>query len=426
MFLKNDLLVRLRVMVVAGFLVMGVWQSTSFAGWMQITVPGTTSIAYVAVADSVLFASANQDSMVFRSTDHGATWQKVTGLRSCDNLKGNNTKLYAIESYFGNGGILFSSSDKGISWSRVNTIDSVINFGVLDLSVQGNKILFIITSSNAMYRRPVFSEDNGQSWSILNSNTSAASMCCYSMGKNLFLGGSGGVFMSSNSGHTWYESNYGILGMNLITKLSGTGTYLYIGYSAPDKQTGIYCSIDSGYTWRSMGFKPYNFCRISDISFSKTTTFVGTDSGVYAAPLDSAHWTDISTPPKSYVESLAIDSAFLYASNGSLFRRPLSEVNALLKKQVAGSHPLISNNFIIDHFTSQHALGITFNLGRAEKASLRVYSATGKAIATLFDGTTQYGTNKFIWDYKTMPSGIYCISLQSENGKAVKKVQVMR
>jgi hypothetical protein len=39
---------------------------------------------------------------------------------------------------------------------------------------------------------------------------------------------------------------------------------------------------------------------------------------------------------------------------------------------------------------------------------------------------TQSGGNDFFWDYRNVPSGIYCIGLNSESGKAVKKVQVMR
>jgi hypothetical protein len=80
MFLRGDVLVRLRVVIVAEFLVMGVWQAEGNAVWTQIAIPGTTGIYYVAAADSILFASA--DSGVFRSTNNGTTWQKVTGDRS--------------------------------------------------------------------------------------------------------------------------------------------------------------------------------------------------------------------------------------------------------------------------------------------------------------------------------------------------------
>jgi hypothetical protein len=424
MFSKKDFLVRLRMMAVAGFLVIVVWQSASHAAWTQINIPGTTSINYVAVADSVVFAAANKDSMVFRSTDHGATWQKVTGLKGFCKLLGNNTNLFASADY------LSSSSDRGITWSKVNTLNSVFNSGIWDISVQDNKILI------TQVLRPFFSGNNGQSWEIINSGYNSSSRFCLVMGNILFLGGGSGLYSSQNLGHTWNESNYGIYNFGLINRIMSTSKYLYASLRRSDGQTGVYCSTDSGYTWKSMGFQPKNYyCSINDISFSKTTAFVGTDSGVYAAPLDSANWTDISMSSKLSISSLATDTGYLYATTidydadpliYSLFRRPLSEVNAQLKKQVAGPQPLTSNNFVIDHFTSQHAFGITLNPGRTEKASLKVYSATGKAVATLFDGTMHYGTNKFTWDYKTMPSGIYCISLQSENGKAVKKVQVMK
>jgi photosystem II stability/assembly factor-like uncharacterized protein len=427
MFSKKEFLVRLRVVEMAGLLAMGVWQMEGDAAWTQITVPGTTSITYVAVADSVLFASASQDSMVFRSTDHGVTWQKVTGIRWFSQVKGNNSKLFAIESFFGSGGTLFSSTDHGNSWNKVAIFDSIFNPNPLDLSVQNNTILFHDGS------RPYLSLNNGQSWAILNSAGSYSSYGLgpiYVTGSKLFVTERDGLFSSNDFGHNWQAANYGIRNFSNISRIGSIDKSLYLcskPYSQFDK---IYCSIDSGYSWNSMRFTG-NLENINNISFSKTTVFIGGDSGVFAAPLDSSRWADISMMPRTQIASLAIDTVYIYAAgwanySGYLFRRPISEVNALLKQQVPGLQPIISNSFVIDHFISQHAVGITFNPGRAEKASLKVYSAAGKAVATLFDGSAQSGDNKLIWDYGNVPSGIYCVSLQSENGKAVKKVQVMR
>jgi hypothetical protein len=417
------------MIALAGFLVMGVWQSTSFAAWTQINIPGTPQIASVAVADSFLFAST--DSGIFRSSNNGTTWQKATGIQKFDKLRGNSTTLYAGSNYNG----LYESADHGISWTRARSVDSIAEI-VQDWDVHGTKIM--INNLSRIY----LSENSCQSWIVLNTFNSQPRGCSI-VGKFLFSTGGYGLFRSENSGLTWQEVSYGLsttidplnikehTESNRSTFFASSSSPVYPGNSS-HRNIGFYSSKDSGTTWRSMGLKRMGF----DFVLSKTTAFVGTDSGVYAAPIDSTTWTNISMSSFPRIFSLAIDTGFLYATIGDIFfsnpdatvmfRRPLSEVNALLKRKVSGLQPLASNNFFIDHFASQQALGITFNPGRAEKASLRVYSATGKAVATLFDGITQYGTNKFIWDYKTMPSGIYCISLQSENGKAVKKVQVMR
>jgi photosystem II stability/assembly factor-like uncharacterized protein len=431
MFSRKEFLVSLRVVSVAGFLLMGVWQSASYAGWTQITIPGTSSqYNNVGVAASILFFSAQEDSLVFRSTDNGVTWQRVTGMKWFTKIKGNSSKLFAIAaSYYS--GTLFSSSDKGISWAKVNSIDSTFNSGIYDLSVQDNKILTVVNS------RLLLSVNNGQSWEILNSSANNLTQGIYSiciMGNNLYQVGFGGITASTNLGHSWFEANYGLFYQKYINRISSTGNYLYANLTSQMEIPALYCSTDSGYTWNSMGLTGFS---TTEINFSKTTAFVGKDGGIYAAPLDSANWTNIGLPPKQSLVSLATDTGFLYAYTGymdtisqstirSLYRRPLSEVNSLLKMAVTGPQASSSDNFVINHFSSQHAIGITFSPGRTEKASLRVYAATGKTITTLFDGTIQGRDNKFIWDYKNIPSGIYCISLQSENGKAVKKVQVMR
>jgi hypothetical protein len=422
MFSKKASLARLHVMAVTGFLMIGAWQMEGDAGWTKITIPGTTQIQCVAVADSILFVST--DSGVFRSSDNGLTCQKVIGLKSFNRIEGNSTTLFTTW-----WDTLLSSSDDGASWTKVNSFDPKFALGQsIDLSVQANKI-FICEET------PFLSENNGQSWAILNSIPVTAYRfyhCCL-LGNILFmLGYPGGVYSSKDLGHTWNESNYGICGVDdyVFSGLKTTRSYLYLfGYNP---QTCVFCSTDSGYTWKSMGLK--NDYEARDISFSKTSVFVGADSGIYAAQLDSSNWTDVSVPANRAARWIATDTGYLYAIAGqdystpfdSLYRRPISEVNALLKQEVPGPQQSISTNFVVDHFASQLALGITFNTGRTEKASLKVYSAAGKAVATLFDGSTHGGDNKFVWDCRNVPSGIYCVSLESGNGRAVKKVQVMR
>jgi hypothetical protein len=424
MFSNTKFLARLRVVAMAGLLVMGVWQTEGDAAWTKIIIPGTKSISSVAVADSILFAST--DSGVFRSTNNGNVWQKVTGLTSFSKIEGNNTTLFTL----GQGSIDFSS-DYGVSWNKLNSPDPAF-FAIQSPSsfcVQDNKILFFLGQT------PFLSENNGLSWTILNSipvSGTTLNGCCL-LGNLLFSSEiAGGVYSSRDLGHSWNESNYGIYGPNIFVLhgLVTKGSYLYVLGHNP--KTCVFCSIDSGYTWKSMGLK--NDYEPQDISFSKTSVFVGADSGIYAAQLDSLNWTDVSVPANRATRWIAIDTEYLYAIAGqdsymeidTLFRRPLSEVNALLKQKMPGPQKSISTNFVIDHLTSQHALGITFSPGRTEKASLKVYSAAGKAVATLFEGATRSGENRVTWDYRNVPSGIYCIRLESENGKAVKKVQVMR
>jgi photosystem II stability/assembly factor-like uncharacterized protein len=431
MFSKKDFLATLRLSLLTGFLAPGVLQSTSNAAWTQISIPGTSSqYNNVAVADSILFFSAQEDSLVFRSIDNGATWQQVTGMKWFTKVKGNSSKLFAIAAYYYDG-TLFSSSDKGISWTKVNTIDTAFNSYINDLSVQDNKILTIINN------RPLLSVNNGQSWKILNSsgnNLGSGLYSIYVMGNNLYQIGAGGIYTSTDLGHSWFESNYGIYAMKSMNRISSTGNYLYASSIQQMQTPAIYCSVDSGYTWNSMGLTGWI---TTEVYFSKTTAFVGKDGGIYAASLDSANWINISLPPNQTPISLATDTGFLYAytehvdtmsqsATYSLYRRPLAEVNVLLKMAVTGPQALASDGFTINHFPSQHALGITFRPGRTEKASLRVYSATGRAVATIFDGMMQGGDNRFLWDYRNVPSGIYCVSMQSENGRAVKKVQVMK
>jgi hypothetical protein len=118
----------------------------------------------------------------------------------------------------------------------------------------------------------------------------------------------------------------------------------------------------------------------------------------------------------------------LYALTGTdtLYRRPLSEVNLYVYKQRAGFTPDIHENMTISQGRQHGTLNISFNAGVSHMSSLRIFSAEGRSMAALFEGATDNSTRKCQWNHEGFPAGIYCIRLESDNVRAVKKMNLLR
>ncbi len=193
--------------------------------------------------------------------------------------------------------------------------------------------------------------------------------------------------------------------------------------------SGLSYSKDSGLTWNSFTINR----NVQDMCLSKTTLFTATDSGVYASPKDSASWTDISMSPETSTVSIAVDTAYLYAtvwsgtlSSGTLYRRPLAEVNAALKKNREQFQSQAAKKLVIEKDGASRVTTVLFNAGVSQKASIKVFTADGRNVATLFEGATGSGLRKCVWNHGTTASGLYWVSLRSETASEVRRVDIVR
>jgi hypothetical protein len=400
------------------------FQGTSMANW-EITISG---VSKVAVADSFVFASTT--SGVRKSKNGGAPWLYAIGIKTFHALEGNATKIYAT----GDSGLV-ASADHGSHWNIVSTPNREyysVYSGYFALSVQDSRILLA-------GRRYFLSEDNGQTWKILNTNynsfqglaiTSYTWSSCI-VGNILLLGSSAGISRSVNHGLSWQEANYGldnVLSYEDNTRILTDQRTVWVNNISPSGggygYSGLSCSKDSGSTWNSFRINRW----VQDMCLSKTTLFAATDSGVYASPKDSALWTDISMSPETSMVSISVDTAYLYAASasGTLYRRPLAEVNAAVHKQRAQSQFPVAEKLVLEKNDPNRIVTILFNAGISQKASVKVFGADGRNVVTLFEGSTGTGVRKCIWNHETAPSGLYLVRLRSEMANEVKRVNIIK
>jgi hypothetical protein len=255
---------------------------------------GLTSLRIrgLAIIGSNLFV-ATYGGGVFRSSDKGISWTAVnTGLGfggssiTINTLVAKGTDLFAG----GDGEGAFLSTNNGESWTEINTglvYNSIAANYINAFAVSGGNI-FAGTSSRGVF----LSTDNGTSWTAVNSGLDDLDVNTLVInGSNIFAGTKGGgVFLSANNGASWVAVNTGLSNL-VVNTLVANGSDIYAGTSG-----GMFLSTNNGASWTAInnglgtGFSPVIYSSI----VKGDNVFIGT-GGVFYSSDKGANWTAAST-----------------------------------------------------------------------------------------------------------------------------------
>jgi photosystem II stability/assembly factor-like uncharacterized protein len=158
--------------------------------------PNNPDVVYVAGQGTV--HGPNNDRGVFKSTDGGTTWKKVlyindsTGISSLSMDMNNPRILYAASwehrrfpwtvSSGGPGSAVWKSTDEGNTWTKLTTglPKSIGKVGISVSRANSNRVFAIVEtekSKSGLYR----SDDGGKNWALLSNNQDICSRSWYYM-----------------------------------------------------------------------------------------------------------------------------------------------------------------------------------------------------------------------------------------------------
>ena len=177
--------------------------------------------------DSTLFAGTNFG--VFRSTDRGLNWQRMTSadspgypyafptVRVSPAYATDGTVFSTVTDLARPRATLYKSTDRGVTWTM---LASVTESGVLALSPAYSVDRTVFMASDATLRK---STDGGQDWRNFAMTTPASGFHtleleaspAYATDRTLFATGYGGTLRSTTGGETWtsvgrYSPAYGL------------------------------------------------------------------------------------------------------------------------------------------------------------------------------------------------------------------------
>ena len=207
--------------------------------WVRTNGPNGGHVAEFGISGSSIFTGSIDG--IFKSTDAGVTWIRVSDLGAFT-ISVNGTTIFA-----GGSEILVRSTDNGNSWVDI-TGNIAVNHITSQLYVH-NGILFVGTSGAGVYK----STNNGNSFQAVNNGFGAfAFISSFTSSGNLLFtgltgnGGTVGVYVTFNEGESWNQVVNGLPVNRMSTQcLTVSGSDIFAGVN----DQGIYKSTNSGGSW---------------------------------------------------------------------------------------------------------------------------------------------------------------------------------
>jgi hypothetical protein len=309
----------------------------------------------VAIGDGV----TNPSFEIYTTSDGGNLWNQVSynNLPAISNSWTINTssffKVLGNTFYFGtNNGQIMKSTDKGVTWTLINTPLTNMNFMSFDFKDINNGLLsdYNDTTKTAL----LYSTTNGgATWSRIKTSTSENySDLRYIPSQNVYTN----VCQD-------YNGNYGGKGLSYSTD---NGLTWVQNTSFQNMTLGQICSTPSGKLFLG-GYKYiYNSTSISGINISVTDAKIAGLNSIditYSANPDSVSSQTLGNYQISYMknkvpESLGIQSLALDATNKSIVHiqmqsnLPLDTITINLSNIIGGNgFPLLNNEIVIYNTT---------------------------------------------------------------------------
>lgn len=262
-------------------------------------------------------------SQLFSSTDNGLHWEKI------------ESESFPIEFVFGItsvGNSLFISSD-GIYRSDDNGLTWVkkYNTGAGLLASNSTTVYAAIQNSGILH-----SSDNGEHWTL--SANGLSDLWFYSMTANessVFVGTGDqneGIFRSTDNGVTWQQVNTGLkyyFNGNwipdmapMVSSLAFVGNVLYAG---TEENQGIWKSANNGDDWVFTNMETMNYSSITAITGNESVVIAGSRNGggLFKTNDGGATWTEANTGIDNYgiVTTLGIDGGNIYVgTKGGIYK----------------------------------------------------------------------------------------------------------
>ncbi len=258
----------------------------------------------------------------------------------------SNTTVYSLLSFganlfAGTGGGIFLSTDNGVTWTLADP--SYSSSAVFALTSFDN-VLYAATSGSLLQSGP-----DGTSWA--SSNMFVTDMNSFAqIGNTLFVGNmiGGGVFALTISDTGGWSNRDNNLTNRYVYSLWAVGNMLYA-----NTQGGEFESANGGMGWVGADTKPTGGVINAEAAAGKAI-FVGTPGGVYASGDEGNTWVraDSGLASTSVKSMIVYDSTVfvgLYA--GSVWKRPLSQILALLPPRPVSISPLEDSTVVVSPVT---------------------------------------------------------------------------
>ena len=282
---------------------------------------GPKDVRSITVTGSSTLLAGSHYAGVYRSIDQAENWYKsMEGFpagSSILTLENSESGVYA-----GTRDGIYKSTDNGFSWSKLTGESDTINYSdVRGIAISGRDIYAACTYH---FHATIYkSTDDGATWKRSDNGIPSDAIFLWNIaksGENIIAATSEGVYYSTDNGQSWQASN---LVNESVQKLAVTENYVYASLVF----SNVYRSADDGVTWSTV----LNAPSISFTSLTAKDNFAyvgGFDIGAYYSTDYGNSWYLAGFPNGSSVYAIKfvpavpgmviagtdIDPDYIYAS----------------------------------------------------------------------------------------------------------------
>jgi len=401
-----------------------------------------------------LWAGNNDEGVVF-STDNGTTWTIGTG----------GLSHMWVPSLFVSGGSIFAgttlsayrSTDGGVNWVPIN--DGLTPYLYVKRFREHEGAVYAATEDGAVYR---FNE-NGSDWTAVTAGGPDTGFISFVIkGNDIFaatescgvfqtvIGGSGwtavntgfpqktrlvalaenggtllaatyddGVFSSENDGDAWTTANTGLDEHDVLELASDNGV-VYAGTF-----NGVYRTADNGAHWEAVNSGIENR-GIYYLTISGTLMFAGGYNCLFMSVNDGKTWAVVDTEFRSNaLYSVAVTGEYVFAGTSTaLFRQDRATMMAL---PVIACRPARESGpgFVCRNVPhGSPCIGMALTIPSDQMVSVKVYSVTGRLVASIVNGRLPAGIHAFQWNTESIAAGRYAVRMKTASGTRVQGISV--
>jgi photosystem II stability/assembly factor-like uncharacterized protein len=393
------------------------------AHWERVLeVPETDIFTVFAIGDTLV---AGADTVVYVSTDAGATWAQsvkvVTGVTAVNTVGFRNGRIYA--GTYGQG--VRVSDDLGQTWSAFNQglVGGIANSQLYlkDLLFRGDSLYAATAGAGAWVRNLAIAGSWIHYGNAFEPNQSSNMNGLAAGGSRMLAcaGFNGNLFFRDPGDPDWTLSwldNVGIVpGLASLTA-AWTGHGWVVG-----SNVGVFTS--------PLGEEPWTFVDLGlgtlfNVSFALRGRDIFADFGTGAGTAiqlsrdDGATWQELETLPFTFTYKLAIRGNDLYAGRfDGLWRRSIETVSvpetvapSRLRFALAGAQPI------------GNTVRLRLELPVAGEITIEVFDVAGRRVAAPIRESRPAGQHEVAWNARGLGPGVYHARLTAAGEMAVVRM----